>query len=279
MNRLEFSALEEPRTTAVGSTVVDLYEADRPDAPAVIALHGGAWVLGSRSDYAERYRALRERGVTVAALDYRLATEAPYPAQRDDVDAVVRLLRERSHAGPGPAGPIAAGPIWLLGASAGAHLAALTAFSSNGIAGFIGLFGRYDLTSEADGLRPVEGLEVPADITGGPPPPLGARTHAERLALLAGVRPDDLHDLVLARISPVQQLHPLAPPLLLLHGTGDAVVDHRHSERLHERALALGVESELHLLPGANHEDPVFASEHTIGTIAAFIHRTRATIR
>lgn len=241
---------------------VDLYSAASPDSPLVIYLHGGGWISGSRTDYAERFAALVSRGISVASIDYRLVTEASFPAQQDDIYAVVKALRSNEN------------PIFVMGASAGALLGALAVLNGKDrFAGFIGLFGRYDLTSSGDRLRPPEHLVVPSEIVEalqesetGPMSPL------QRTALLADVSPENLHDDVLEALSPLLQLRTDSPPMLLIHGDGDAVVDYRHSERLTERAHQLGVPCEFMLIPDANHEDPVFALPLVMDSVARFIH-------
>ncbi|MFZ1163941.1 alpha/beta hydrolase, partial [Mycobacterium sp.] len=53
--------------------------------PALLWIHGGGYVIGSAQqddDLCRRFA--RELGVTVAAVDYRLAPEHPYPAPLED---------------------------------------------------------------------------------------------------------------------------------------------------------------------------------------------------
>lgn len=68
--------------------------AGRP-APALIWLHGGGYVLGTaRQDDDLCRRFSRALDITVAAVDYRLAPEHPFPAPLDDCyDALEWLVR------------------------------------------------------------------------------------------------------------------------------------------------------------------------------------------
>lgn len=53
--------------------------------PALLWIHGGGYVIGSAAqDDVTCRRFARELGITVAAVDYRLAPEFPYPAPLDD---------------------------------------------------------------------------------------------------------------------------------------------------------------------------------------------------
>lgn len=259
------TTLQVPLGAGEHSLELELYPAPDPQAPIALYLHGGGWVSGSRTDYSERFTALAERGVSVASLDYRLATEAPYPAQREDIEAALAAL-----------GALGSDdrPLFLMGASAGATIAALAAAEGGlPVAGVIGLFGRYDLTEDGERLRPPPSRTVPPEISdalqGAAAPDLSPE---RRTALLAGASPESLDLAALTRLSPVARLTPEAPPMLLVHGTGDAVVDHRHSVRLAERAHRLGVPCELLLVPGANHEGPEFATPAVSDAVADFIH-------
>jgi len=80
----------------------------------LLYLHGGAFVIGSASDYRSLYGELgRAAGVRVVAPDYRLAPEHPFPAALDDALSVYRSLL---------AGGLPASSIALAGDSAGGGL-------------------------------------------------------------------------------------------------------------------------------------------------------------
>ena len=84
------------------------------DTAIMVFLHGGAFVFGSLDTHDALCRRLAlGSGLTVVAVDYRLAPEHPYPAGLDDALAAVRWVR--SHF-PGTS-------LGLAGDSAGAWLA------------------------------------------------------------------------------------------------------------------------------------------------------------
>lgn len=92
-------------------------------APALVAVHGGGWVQGVRSAFAHWGPYFAARGIAMFTISYRLAAKAKtYPQAVHDVLAGVQFVR-------GKAGEFGIDParIGLLGASAGAHLAALAA--------------------------------------------------------------------------------------------------------------------------------------------------------
>ena len=56
------------------------YPQGKKDLPLLIYLHGGGWVIGSIASCSAYCGALAQKGFAVAALDYPLAPEKPYPA-------------------------------------------------------------------------------------------------------------------------------------------------------------------------------------------------------
>src|SRR5213082_3251903 len=48
--------------------------------PALVQVHGGAWVNKDRTDNDFISKAFAESGILVASLDFRMPPEAPYPA-------------------------------------------------------------------------------------------------------------------------------------------------------------------------------------------------------
>ncbi|HEY6757562.1 MAG TPA: alpha/beta fold hydrolase [Nitrososphaera sp.] len=94
-------------------------------SPALIFVHGGGWSVGSIDDYYNSIRRLaNSSGLLVAAMDYRLAPENPFPAGLHDVIATVKWIKEN-----GESIGIDPNRIALGGDSAGANLALATAIA------------------------------------------------------------------------------------------------------------------------------------------------------
>ena len=96
------------------------YDPDgRLQAPLLLYLHGGGWVLGDLDieDRALRTLAL-ESGAKIVSLDYRLAPEHPFPAAIEDTVTAFAWLRRHAQELGGSARALALG-----GASAGANIA------------------------------------------------------------------------------------------------------------------------------------------------------------
>lgn len=103
----------------------DLYAGGPATGPVLAFIHGGGWSMGDRSivhslpEYAQRH------GLTFASIGYRLVPQVTPREQAQDVAAAVAGLK-RTHPGR---------PLFLMGHSAGAHLAALVGADPTYLAG------------------------------------------------------------------------------------------------------------------------------------------------
>jgi acetyl esterase len=90
--------------------------------PAVVQVHGGAWVNKDRTDNDFIAKALAESGILVASIDFRMPPEAPYPASLADINLAIRWLKQRARTYGGR-------PDWvgLFGTSSGGHQVLLAA--------------------------------------------------------------------------------------------------------------------------------------------------------
>ena len=107
---------------------VDLYVPDMDSpAPLFVLIHGGGFAFNdAQSRQAQfMYRYFRDHGFACASVNYRLSTEAAYPAAVCDVKAAVRFLVRNAGEYGYDADRIA---VW--GESAGGYLACMTALSA-----------------------------------------------------------------------------------------------------------------------------------------------------
>src|SRR5712692_5919531 len=95
--------------------------------PAVVAIHGGAWWSGDKSEWASSCRQLAAVGFACFSVNYRLAPRYPFPAAVDDVTAATRWIRENADRyGVDPT------RLGAIGSSAGGHLAAMIGVLGDG---------------------------------------------------------------------------------------------------------------------------------------------------
>ena len=105
----------------------DLYlPADAHNVPCVVAVHGGAWQRGTRTNYQHLGRFLANHGIGLFAISYRFAPKNKFPAAVHDVRAGVQFLRSKG-AGLG----VDPQRLGLIGDSAGGHLCALVALAGD----------------------------------------------------------------------------------------------------------------------------------------------------
>lgn len=77
--------------------VVDFWQAPQDGPrPLLIYIHGGGWVAGDKKHAPGRFRPFLERGISCAAINYRLTGEAPLPAPVHDAARAIQFLRSRA---------------------------------------------------------------------------------------------------------------------------------------------------------------------------------------
>ncbi len=96
--------------------------------PVLLLLHGGGWVLGDREIYFPTTvaRRLAGLGCLVVSSDYRLAPEAPFPAQVIDCKRAIAWIRGTSFPYGGSRDALVVG-----GESAGGNVALVAALTGN----------------------------------------------------------------------------------------------------------------------------------------------------
>ncbi len=116
--------------------------------PVLVAVPGGGWRRGDKSQLAHWGSFLAAQGAAVFVIDYRRSTAGKvFPQNLQDVASALAFVREQ-----GPGLSLDPDRLGLLGASAGAHLAALAALDEADRPAFpvrvlVGVYGVYDLVS------------------------------------------------------------------------------------------------------------------------------------
>lgn len=235
---LAVQALHQPRDVEVltlrSGVRVRLHrpaDAGQP-TPALLWIHGGGYVLGTPQQDDDLCRRFAHAlGITVAAVEYRLAPEHPFPAPLDDCYGAFTWLASLPMVDPAR---VAVG-----GGSAGGGLAAALALKAR----------------DRDGVTPVCQLLVYPMLDDRTVAAAGLAKPGQRLwnqtsnrfgweSYLRGADPEAA---VPARCDDLSRL----PPTWLGVGTLDLF----HAEDVHyaERLRRAGVPCELHVVPGAFH--------------------------
>lgn len=206
--------------------------------PVVLCVHGGAWVVGRRSDYHRLCRRLARQGFVAATIDYRLLPEGVYPAPVHDVLDAVQYLQD--HAQIYGADP---GRFAFVGASAGGHIAAMAALGTERTA--------RRGTTVLRGSGPAAALVVlyaPTDLTWARLPLPTSKLIEAYLGMPYAGAPDQFE-----AASPLFQAHAAAPPTLVIHGGRDVVVPYAQSVRFTTALSRAGAPALLLTRPQADH--------------------------
>lgn len=250
-------------TVAGKALQLDLYLPDSA-APAglIVWVHGGAWRAGSRAQV--DLRGLTALGWAIASVDYRLSTEARFPAQAHDLKAALRFLR--AHAADYGYPP---SRFVIAGSSAGAHLAALVGVT-NGVAELEGTAG--DCTSASSDVQAIVDLYGASNLTTilAQSTPHGLSVRVPALELLLGGTPDAVP--ALARLaSPVFHVDASDPPLLLEHGDQDPQMPVNQTLELQGAYERAGRPVVVRIMPGSAHGGPAFTDAANLAFIDRFL--------
>ncbi len=194
----------------------DAWENAAARRPAIVVVHGGGWKNGDKTKFRALAVALARRGYVTAAIEYRLAHEAKFPAAIQDCNAAVRFLR--ANAARYRIDPQRIGAV---GGSAGGHLVGLMATAFN------------EPRLQGEGGHPEHSSRVQAAIVMAGPLQIASgevaersRTHPEssNAVLWIGKPVDDAPELY--RLADAyEHIGPHCPPILFMVG------EHDHPER------------------------------------------------
>jgi acetyl esterase/lipase len=235
--------------------------------PAIIEVHGGAWITGSRHEQGVPLLShLAANGWVGFNADYRLGPRARWPTQIADVKRAIAWVRANAEEYRVDPSFIA-----ITGGSAGGHLSALAALTAGdrdfqpgfedadtSVAACIPFYGVYDLLDS-------DSIHVPA------------LRHLLEYAVFRARRrrvPDRYRD-----ASPVHRVHPGAPPFFVVHGEADSLVPvddaRRFVARLRDQSRAPVLYAEMR---GGQHAFDLIPSWRTIPVLDA-VERFLADVR
>lgn len=224
-----------------------------PGAPMAVFIYGGSWQSGDKGFYRFVGAILASRGIVTVIPDYRVYPAAVYPAFLRDNAQAVRFAID--HAGSWGANPRRT---YLVGHSAGAYDVAMLGVDPRWL-GEVGLDPAKDIAG-------VVGLAGPYDFL-----PLRDKT----LKIIFGP-PSGRAD-----TQPINHVTGVAPPMLLLAGSADKVVDPGNTTRLGKAITAHGGVAEAKIIPGVGHVgiltallEPFRGRAPVLDEIVDFVSRT-----
>ena len=209
-----------------GRQSLDVYAPRRMDTarPVAVFLYGGGWERGRKWDYGWVAQALAARGYVVVLPDYRLYPQVRFPEFLNDSAQAVRWTVDHAAAYGGDPSRVV-----LLGHSAGAYNAVMLGLAPSylqhagvdpaRIVGVVGIAGPYDFLPLKGHMADVFGVGDPAAT------------------------------------QPVKLVRADAPPMLLVTGSADTIVDPRETASLDAALRAAGAQVESRSYPGVGHNE------------------------
>ncbi len=246
--------------------------------PVIVAIHGGAFVIGDKGD-AQQNGAIEalHHGYAVAAINYRMAGEAPFPAAVQDTKAAIRFLRANAATYRLDPHRIVA---W--GDSAGGYLAVMAGVTGNTNVFDEPALGNADQSSRVQAVIDWFGPIVFADMDGqfrqsGKGMPNHGTAGSPESRFL-GQTLDEAPEALRAQANPLSYLGSALPPFLIQHGDRDALVPTQQSEELADALKPTLPPSslELDILAGASHGDRAFETPENLDRVLGFLSRTLA---
>ncbi|MBE6063680.1 MAG: alpha/beta hydrolase [Clostridium butyricum] len=264
-------------------------EGSNDKTPVLVFVHGGGWAMGDyqgddalgkekdtqnksgqmASDNASSYmifKSILNKGIAFVSIDYRLNSEAAFPAQIYDVKGAIRYLR--AHAEKFGIDP---DRIAISGTSAGAHLAAELATTSDieelegnvggnleyssKVLACIDFYGPTDLLTMGPEMDPElqskeDAAETHDSIRANESILLGFTKEGQGVGVLRELRDKNKVDspywdkVKLAELgSPINNVTSDDPPMFIAHGGCDSLVSIEQSKRMVEALNKAGVEN------------------------------------
>jgi acetyl esterase/lipase len=240
--------------------LLDVYQHESKPAgrPALLQVHGGAWVIGSKRDQGiPLCLHMASRGWVCFNADYRLSPRATFPDHLVDLKRAIAWIRE--HGAEYGADPRF---IAVTGGSAGGHLSALLALTANdpeyqpgfedadtSLQACVPFYGVYDFTNrEGVGQRDL-------------------RRFLERVVMKSKM--DEARE-AWDRASPMSCVRADAPPFFVVHGELDSLVPVAEARLFVKLLREVGCTPVAYAeFPGAQHAFEVFPSLRTAFAVKA----------
>lgn len=288
-----------PNTGPAGTLDLHLDVYQVPSAkptPVVLQIHGGGWIRGDRPSSGNGFGPFFAAGMSVVAVQYRNAIDAPAPAAIQDVRCAMAWIKRnavRYNFDPDR--------VVAMGGSAGGHLALMAGYAPASfnppgctdqphVAAVIDMYGASDVAESltyhgsANFTHQWIGLDLPlpreaASVPSTAPVPSAAHATTSEPANPDGMprsavqplRWPDPTEAVLARareVSPLTYIHPGLPPTFIINGDQDHTYNPTQSYKLKAALEAAHVPVVEDIVVGGGHGN-FPPAENTKGTLMA----------
>lgn len=241
--------------------------------PVVIHIYGSAWFSNSSKGMADINTicaALLDAGYAVVCPNHRSSMDAKYPAQINDIKAVVRWVR-----GNAEKYKFDTSFIGMSGFSSGAHLASLTA-ATNGVTtkrignvemDIEGSLGAYTKESSrvnacCEWSGPIDLMDMDCDGI--------KKQHPAPEDALMGFEYQGHEDAYML-LSPISFINETTVPIFVNHGEKDNVVPHCQGEKFYKALQEAGVKgAKYHSEPEGGHGFNMYSKENLDAMVEFF---------
>ena len=252
---------------------LDLYLPEKPaehPLPLIVHIHGGGWMGGNK--FPCPVVGMVSKGYAVASVEYRFSQKAKFPAQIQDCQAAIRWLRANSK--PHNIDPERVG---VVGGSAGGHLSALVG-TAGGKKAFAPIGGNEEQSDRVQAVCDIFGpanfstVMQQADDDKNVRNIFKFNSPSDPYSQLIGVSLEGNQEKTDA-VSPEHYVSQDNPPMLILHGTHDALVPLAQSEEFAAALKETGVEVWLQKLPGSGHGGGGFGKPAIVNLMQVFFDK------
>ncbi|MCG9910693.1 MAG: alpha/beta hydrolase [Flavobacteriales bacterium] len=202
--------------------------------PVVIFIHGGAWVAGDKSVFAQDIQDYADQGMACATINYRFANENKnihHPELIADIRRAVDFIVSKSDKWM-----VSTSRFGLVGHSAGGHLSLATAYQLNGDG---------KIKACASWAGPVDLLDADQRAISIAP---------ELFDVYVGTSLNTPQDsLLYQNASPFWTVNTTSAPTLLVYASEDELVPYSNGLKMKTKLENLGVVSQFAPLTGASH--------------------------
>ena len=257
----------------------DIYlpKQEQESYPVVIHIYGSAWFSNSSKGMADLgtiVKALLDAGYAVVCPNHRSSMDAKWPAQINDIRAVIRFVR-----GEAAKYKFDTSFIATSGFSSGGHLSSTAATTSGMKTAKVGTveidlegsLGAY--TSESSTVNAACDWSGPVDLTAmdcGDHMQMGDNSPED---VLLNSKLDKEPDKYLS-LSATNYVDPDDPPVIIFHGEKDNVVPCCQGKKFFELLKAAGVKSEATFVPEGGHGMGMY-SEENLQKMVSFLNDVR----
>ena len=244
---------------------LDIYlpQTEKPTYPVVIVIYGSAWFSNNLKETVlpSLGKPLLDAGFAIVTPNHRSSMDAKFPAQINDIKAVIRFIRANA-----ANYQLDTTFIGITGFSSGGHLASL-AGTSRGVKQYTVGSITFDIegnvgqdTSFSSSVNAVVDWFGPIDISVMDSCKRSKDINSPEAILIGG--PIDENPDKCALANPITYIDANDPPFLILHGDADPLVPLCQSELFFNALQKANVPGQFVIVPGGQHGPGLFDEKY-----------------